>query len=379
MILHWSALQRPETKNIKTKQTTKMTKLRVGIIGASGYTGVELARILADHPLSELTLVTSRQYAGQPLSTVFPNLRERVDLKCVSPEHENIVNKADFFFTAVPHKTAMDIVPSLIEAGKKVVDLSADFRLRDASVYKEWYQAHSCPDLLEKSVYGLPELYRNQIAGGSLTANPGCYPTSVILALAPLLSNNLIEPATIIIDSKSGTSGAGRKASTATSFCEVSDSFMAYKVGGAHRHIPEIEQELSILAGDGKSREKEKGITVSFTPHLLPISRGILSTSYASLKKDTSLNELQKLYEDTYNDEYFVRICPPGTMPATRHVRGSNCCDIGIGKDERTGRVIIVSVIDNIGKGASGQAVQNMNLMSGFPENTGLTGSAFFP
>jgi N-acetyl-gamma-glutamyl-phosphate reductase len=354
-----------------------MTKLRIGIIGASGYTGVELARILSTHPLCELTLVTSRQYAGQPLSTIFPSLRERVDLKYTTPEPENLLNKADFFFTAVPHKTAMNIVPLLLEAGKKVVDLSADFRLRAASVYEEWYQTHSCPNLLANSVYGLPELYRNQIASGSLTANPGCYPTSVILALAPLISNNLIDPTTIIIDAKSGASGAGRATSTATSFCEVSDSFKAYKVGGTHRHIPEMEQELSILAGEGK--KEEQNITVSFTPHLLPICRGILSTSYASLNNNTPLKSLQKLYEDTYGDEYFVRICPPGTMPATQHVRGSNCCDIGIGKDERTGRVIIVSTIDNIGKGASGQAVQNMNLMNGFPENTGLTNPAFFP
>lgn len=358
-----------------------MARLRIGIIGASGYTGVELARILVNHPLCELTLVTSRQYAGQPLSTIFPNLKKRVDLKCVAPEPEKMLDKADFFFTAVPHKTAMTIVPPLMEAGKKVVDLSADFRLRNASVYEKWYQHHSCPDLLAKSVYGLPELYRNKIADSSLTANPGCYPTSVILGLAPLIRKKLIAPATIIIDSKSGASGAGRTASATTSFCEISDGFKAYKVGGIHRHIPEIEQELSILAGKGndKGEKEKKNITVSFTPHLLPICRGILSTSYASLKKDTSLNELQKLYEDTYNNEYFVRVCPPGIMPATQHVRGSNYCDIGIGKDERTGRVIVVSVIDNIGKGAAGQAVQNMNLMNGFPENTGLTSPAFFP
>ncbi len=354
-----------------------MKKLRAGIIGASGYTGVELARILSDHPLCKLTLVTSRQYVGQPLSMVFPSLKKRIDLQCTAPEPEKLLDKADFFFTAVPHKTAMGIVPVLIGAGKKVVDLSADFRLRDASVYEKWYQKHSCPHLLARSVYGLPELYRNKIINASLTANPGCYPTSIILGLAPLLSNNLIDPTTIIIDSKSGTSGAGRTATTAAMFCEVSDGFRAYKVGGSHRHIPEIEQELSILAGT--RNKKNKKITVSFTPHLLPICRGILSTSYASLLDDISLDDLQKLYENTYKNEYFIRVCPLGSLPATQHVRGSNCCDIGIQKDERTGRIIVISVIDNIGKGAAGQAVQNMNLMNGFPENAGLTNAPFFP
>ena len=345
--------------------------IRVGIIGASGYTGVELARILSGHTECELTLATSRQYAGQPLDAVFPSLRKRVDLVCENPDPDQVADKADFFFTAVPHKTAMAIVPALLEAGRKVVDLSADFRIRDAAVYEQWYQEHTCPDLLAEAVYGLPELYRDRVAKARLVANPGCYPTSVILGLAPLLRQGLIDPATLIVDSKSGTSGAGRGASVATLYCEVADGFRAYKVGGTHRHIPEMEQELSLLAGDP--------VTISFTPHLLPISRGILSTIYATLEETTGPDRIRELYEETYRDEPFVRVCPAGTLPATQYVRGSNCCDIGIETDPRTGRVIVMSAIDNIAKGAAGQAVQNMNLMTGLAEETGLLGTPFFP
>jgi len=345
--------------------------VHVGIVGASGYTGVELARLLAGHPEVRLTVATSRQYAGKALSEVFPNLRKRVDILCENLSIEELVDRADFFFTAVPHKTAMDIVPRLLAAGKKVVDLSADYRLHDPAVYETWYQEHTSPELLDEAAYGLPELYRDQIATARLTANPGCYPTSVILALAPLLRKGLIDPATLIIDSKSGISGAGRAANVGTLFCEVSDGFKPYKVGGTHRHIPEIEQELSIAAGTP--------ITVTFTPHLLPISRGILSTIYASLTSEGKTADLQALYEQTYNDEPFIRVLPTGVPPATQHVRGSNCCDLSLQKDTRTGRLIVMSAIDNIVKGASGQAVQNMNLMNGFPETLGLMGAPFFP
>jgi len=345
--------------------------LHVGIVGASGYTGVELARILAGHPEIRLTVATSRQYAGLPLAEVFPNLRKRVDIRCENLTVNELIGRADFFFTAVPHKTAMDIVPQLLAAGKKVVDLSADYRIHDPAVYEAWYQEHTSPQLLTSAAYGLPELYRHQIRTASLTANPGCYPTSVILALTPLLRGGLIDPSTLIIDSKSGTSGAGRAANVGTLFCEVADGFRPYKVGGTHRHIPEIEQELSIAAG--------QPVTVSFTPHLLPVSRGILSTMYASLTTAGNHTDLQALYETTYADEPFVRVLPAGTPPATQHVRGSNCCDIALQPDPRTGRVIIMSAIDNIVKGASGQAVQNMNLMNGFPETTGLMGAPLFP
>ena len=346
--------------------------LNVGIIGASGYTGAELARLLSVHPHVKLTVATSRQFAGKALSTVFPNLRKRVDLLCEDLGPDQLAERADFFFAAVPHKTAMDLVPTLLAAGKKVVDLSADFRIRDAAVYEQWYQPHSCPELLGEAVYGLPELYREQVKKARLVANPGCYPTSVILGLAPLLREKLIDPASLIIDSKSGTSGAGRSASIDTLFCEVADGFRAYKVGGTHRHIPEIEQELSVLASSP--------VTVSFTPHLLPISRGILSTIYATLcANKLSEQDIQALYESTYHNEPFVRVCPAGSFPATQHLRGSNCCDIGLKLDQRTGRIIVISAIDNVTKGASGQAVQNMNLMNGWDEDCSLRGAALFP
>ena len=343
----------------------------LAIIGASGYTGVELARLLCNHPHVTLTAATSRQYDGQPLSRVFPSLRDKTDLICRNHSVEALVDMADFFFTAVPHKTAMDIVPTLLDAGKKVVDLSADYRLRDVTTYQKWYQEHSSADLLGEAVYGLPELYRDAIKTSRLTANPGCYPTSIILGLAPLLEAGLIDPTTILIDSKSGTTGAGRSANVATLFCEVHDGFRAYKVGGQHRHIPEIEQEIN--------RFLETPITITFTPHLLPVSRGILSTIYASLGPKTSLEKIHTLYTQQYAEEPFVRVLDQGSFPATQYVRGSNFCDIGLAIDERTNRVIIVSAIDNIVKGAAGQAVQNMNLMLGIDEKTGLEGAPFFP
>ncbi|HID70941.1 MAG TPA: N-acetyl-gamma-glutamyl-phosphate reductase [Desulfobacterales bacterium] len=345
--------------------------LRVAIIGASGYTGVELARILCNHPEFELTVATSRQYAGKPLSDVFPNLLGKTDLICENLTIEELCEQADLFFAAVPHKTAMDLVPQLLRVGKKVVDLSADFRLRDVAVYEEWYQEHSSPEFIAEAAYGLPELYREQIKKARLVANPGCYPTSIVLGLAPLLQKGLIDPATIVVDSKSGTTGAGRSANVGTLFCEVHDGFKAYKVGGTHRHLPEIEQELSGVSG--------KQVTISFTPHLLPISRGILSTSYASLSADVTEDALRDLYLEMYKDEPFVRIVPAGTFPTTQHVRGSNFCDIGFAIDKRTNRIIVVSTIDNIVKGAAGQAVQNMNLICGLEETMGLEGAPFFP
>ncbi len=345
--------------------------LRTGIIGASGYTGVELARILAGHPQVRLTVATSRKYAGQYLGDIFPNLRGRADLVLEDPTLEVLTEKADFFFTAVPHKAAMALVPGLLAAGKKVVDLSADYRIHDPATYGAWYQEHTSPELLVEAVYGLPELYRQAIASARLTANPGCYPTSVILALAPLLREHLIDPKTLIIDSKSGATGAGRTPAQATLFCEVADGFRAYKTGGSHRHIPEMEQELSLLANTP--------VTITFTPHLLPVCRGILSTSYATLLEDHSLEDILALYRTTYGDEPFIRLLPAGTLPATQYVRGSNCCDIGISLDRRTGRILVLSAIDNIVKGAAGQAVQNMNLMCGFPEDTALMATPLFP
>lgn len=343
---------------------------RVGIIGASGYTGIELARILTRHDMVELTVVTSRQYAGKKLSEIYPSLLDCVDLVCENITGRDLAERADLFFTAVPHQTAMNIVPQLIEAGKMVVDLSADFRLHDSAVYEEWYQPHCAKKYLSEAAYGLPEIHRQQIKSSRLVANPGCYPTSTILALAPLLKNKLIDPSTIIVDSKSGTSGAGRGAQVGTLYCEVTDGFRAYKIA-SHRHTPEIEQELSELAG--------QDVVISFTPHLVPMSRGILSTIYASAENDLTNDTLHALYTDFYFDERFVRICPQGGFPATQYVRGSNFCDIGCTFDPRTGRVIVVSAIDNLVKGAAGQAVQNMNLMCGFTEGSGLETISLFP
>ncbi len=345
--------------------------LNVAIIGASGYTGVELARILCNHPEVRLTAATSRQYAGQPLAQVFPNLRKKTDLLCENLSIDELCDRADFFFTAVPHKTAMDIVPKLLSAGKKVVDLSADFRLRDVAVYEEWYQKHSSAELIPEAVYGLPELYRQKISTSRLIANPGCYPTSIILGLAPLLRAGVIDPRTIIADSKSGTSGAGRAAAVGSLFCEVADGFRAYKVGGTHRHLPEIEQEINAFLSEP--------VRISFTPHLLPISRGILSTIYAQLTPGIHEAEIAQLYEAAYSLEPFVRMLPRNSFPATQFVRGSNFCDIGVKIDQRTGRIIVMSAIDNIVKGAAGQAVQNMNLTCGFPETAGLESAPFFP
>ena len=345
--------------------------VKVGIIGASGYTGVELARILALHPGVELTVVTSRRYKGQPLSAVYPSLKNIVDLACIDAGPASLAGAADLFFTAVPHQTAMNIVPALLDAGRKVVDLSADFRIHDPAVYEEWYQPHSAKEYLAEAVYGLPELHRDAVRTARLVANPGCYPTSIILGLAPLLKAGLIDPETVIADSKSGASGTGRSAQVGSLFCEVTDGFRAYKVGGVHRHTPEIEQELGELSG--------RPLRVSFTPHLVPMSRGILSTVYATLNKPLTTEDALALYSDFYVDEYFVRICAPGVLPATRDVRGSNYCDLACRVDERTGRIIVLAAIDNLVKGAAGQAVQNMNLLCGFPETEGLATVPLFP
>ena len=344
--------------------------LKIGIVGASGYTGEELARILSRHSEVELTVATSRKFAGQKLADVFPNLRSVVDITLEDLGPDELVSRADLFFTAVPHQTAMNIVPKLLQAGCKVVDLSADFRISDAAVYEEWYQAHSAPEYLAQAVYGLPEINREKIEKSSLVANPGCYPTSIILGTAPLLKSGLIDAESIIADSKSGTSGAGRAAQVGSLFCEVNDGFRAYKVG-AHRHTPEIEQEISLLAG--------KPVTISFTPHLLPISRGILSTIYANLNDGVDTAAVAAAYDEFYRDEYFVRLCPSGIYPATQYVRGGNFCDIGFKVDLRTGRLVILSAIDNLVKGAAGQAVQNMNLMCGFAESEGLGIVPLFP
>lgn len=344
--------------------------VNVAIVGASGYTGVELVRFLVNHPAVNLTCLTSRQHAGRKFSEVFPTVAGLVDLVCDPVDVDLVCAKADVVFTALPHKTAMEVVPSFLSAGKKVVDLSADYRLKDLSVYEKWYQEHSSPELIPAAVYGLPELYRGEIAKASLVANPGCYPTAASLAMIPLLEKELVDTGSIIIDSKSGTSGAGRAAKESSLYCEINESFRAYGVA-AHRHTPEIEQTFSLVGNTD--------VTVSFTPHLLPVNRGILSTCYASLKGAATSVELLEIFRSRYENEPFVRICPDGTVPDISDVRGSNYCDIGIVVDERTERVVVVSVIDNLVKGASGQAVQNMNLMLGLDETAGLNVLPLFP
>jgi N-acetyl-gamma-glutamyl-phosphate reductase len=345
--------------------------LKVAVVGASGYTGVELLRILHGHPEVAVTCVTSEQSAGKPVSEVFPSLRGRCDQLLENLEPVRVAERAEVVFTALPHKAAMEVVPTFLKLKRKVVDLSADYRLRDAGEYGRWYEPHLNPELLPQAVYGIPELRRKEIAKARLVANPGCYPTSVILGLAPLFREKLIDPATIIADSKSGVSGAGRAAKVDTLFCEVNEGFKAYGVGGVHRHIPEIEQELSLLAGEK--------VVITFTPHLVPMDRGIFSTLYARLTAERSTARLLDLYREFYRGEPFVRVLPEGSFPSTAHVRGSNFCDLSLTVDSRTGRVVVVAALDNLVKGAAGQAVQNLNIICGLPENLGLEGLALYP
>jgi N-acetyl-gamma-glutamyl-phosphate reductase len=334
--------------------------LNVSIIGGSGYTGLELLRILLNHPFVTIKSVTSRQCAGKQLNEVFPSLPP-LNLSFVDPSVDDISKDSELVFTCVPHKTAMDIVPKFLEKGIKVIDLSADFRLRDKNIYETWYGPHTAPYVLKDVVYGLTEIYRDSIKNASVIANPGCYPTSVLLPLIPLLQNNIISHENIIVDSKSGVSGAGRGLSLTSLYCEANESFMAYKVG-EHRHTPEIEQELSVAS--------KKDVIINFTPHLTPLNRGIFSTIYCNiLQKDFDVASFVALY---YKDSPFVRIRKGNILPNVSHVRGSNYCDIAFKIDKRNGKLIIMSCIDNLVKGASGQAVQNMNVMSGFDEATAL-------
>ncbi len=347
--------------------------IRAGLVGVTGYTGMELARLMAQHPSMELVRVTSRSEAGKPLSAIYPFLQSIPvgELEISMPDPVDLAQACDVVFLAVPHKTAMEISAQLLEHGVRVVDLSADFRLNDKDVYEQWYAVeHTRPELLKTAVYGLPELYADQIAGAQLIANPGCYPTSAILGLAPALSNSMVATDGIVVDSKSGTSGAGRGAKVGTLFCEVHDSFKAYGLG-THRHTPEIEQEVSKLAGTP--------MTVSFNTHLLPIDRGILSTIYTQLRDGFDLAAVRAAYDKFYAGKPYVRVLPEGQLPETRYVRGTMFCDIGLVVDSRTGRLIIVSAIDNLCRGASGQALANANLMSGLPLETGLPKAPMMP
>ncbi len=338
-------------------------KTKVGIIGATGYTGLELLRFLIHHPEIEIRALTSQKYAGVEIGQVFPALTNQIQIKCEELSAERISEKTDFLFTAVPHKTAMEIVPVFHKKGKRIVDLSADFRLKDANVYEKWYQKHTATDLLPKSVYGLPELHREEIRKAKIVGNPGCYPTGALIGLIPLVKSGMIFHEGIVVDSKSGLSGAGRDVVLESLFCEVNEGVKAYKIF-AHRHTPEIDQELSQVA--------RKEIKVTFVPHLIPMDRGILSTLYVHLKKKMKTDELLNAFQDFYRGEPFVRIYPKGKLPNTKDVRGSNFCDIGVAVSEPDDRAVVVTAIDNLVKGASGEAVQNMNIMLGYPETMGL-------
>lgn len=340
--------------------------LKAGLVGVTGYTGMELARILASHPSIKLNAATSRQDAGRRLDEVYPFLQglPGAEVTLMEPDTNVLAKTCDVVFLAVPHGVAMETGAELYDAGARVVDLSADFRLRDAQTYEAWYKEHTRKEYLAHAVYGLPEIYGDKIRQARLVANPGCYPTASILGLYAALKNGIINTDDIIIDAKSGTTGAGRKAAVGSLFCEVADSFRPYNIAGKHRHTPEIEQELSVAAGTD--------VTVSFNPHLLPISRGILATIYTKLAARITQADVQAMYEDFWKDSQWVRVLPAGKLPETRNVRGTMFCDIAVCVDERTGRLIVTSAIDNLCRGASGQAVANANLMFGLPAGTGL-------
>jgi N-acetyl-gamma-glutamyl-phosphate reductase len=356
-------------------------KIKVAVVGASGYTGGELLRLLLSHPRFTVVAVTSEKSAGSPVNASFPSLAGLCTLAYEALEPEAIAKKADAVFLALPHTKSFEPVAACLAERKPVVDLSADYRLKDPTAYDTWYQtSHPHPDLLKRAVYGLPECHREALRTASLTASPGCYPTAAILQLAPLVANDLIHVDAIVVDSKSGVSGAGRSPALPYHFPEAHESIEAYKIG-THRHIPEIEQELQALAGTGRgaSGGASPTVRVAFTPHLVPMNRGILSTAYGRLHAAFPLNELRALYRDFYKDEPFIRVQDGDTSPNPRHLRGSNFCDVGVFLDRRAGLVVTVAALDNLVKGAAGQAIQAMNLMLGLPETTGLMGAGLFP
>ena len=341
--------------------------ISVGIVGGTGYTGVELLRLLAMHPEVDLQVITSRSNAGMPVAEMFPNLRQHLDICFTEPDIERL-NACELVFFATPNGTAMKMVPELLDAGVRVIDLAADFRIKDISVWSQWYNMdHACPELVDEAVYGLPEINREAVKNARLIANPGCYPTAVTLGLLPLIEKGLVDFSSVIADCKSGVSGAGRGANVGTLMAECSDSFKAYAVPG-HRHLPEISQNLSDIAGES--------VPLTFVPHLLPMIRGIHATLYARIKNET---DWQKLYEERYQDEYFVDVLPQGSHPETRSVRGVNQNRIAVHQPQDGDVLVVLSVIDNLVKGAAGQAVQNMNLMFNLQENLGLEAVGLLP
>jgi N-acetyl-gamma-glutamyl-phosphate reductase len=347
--------------------------IKAGIVGGTGYTGVELLRLLAKHPKVEVTVITSRAEAGVKVADMYPSLRGHVDLAFTEPDVDAL-GECDVVFFATPHGVAQNLMPALMKTSARIVDLSADFRIRDTELWGRWYgQAHGCPELVDQAVYGLPETNRKAIKTAKLVACPGCYPTSVQLGLIPLLENNLVDPARLIANAASGASGAGRQGKIDNLLTEISDSFKAYAANG-HRHLPEIEQGLRDVQPQGAVQA-----SVTFVPHLLPMIRGIHSTLYATLIDADSQVNLQELYETRYATEPFVDVLPAGEHPQTRTVKGSNVCRISVFRPQQRDTIVVLSIIDNLTKGASGQAVQNMNIMFGFEETAGLDVIALLP
>lgn len=339
--------------------------IKVAVVGCTGYVGTELIRLLINNPKVSLQYITSRTYEGKPYDSIYENYREVFTKNCDSMDLEKISEKVDLIFMALPHGIVSKEINSSILDKAKVIDISADYRLKDLDIYESWYNTkHGSPELLEEAVYGLCEINRKEIKNARLVANPGCYPTASILPLLPLLKEGAIEKNNIIIDAKSGVTGAGRGINLGTHFTECNETTKAYSIG-IHRHTPEIEEQLGSL--------------VNFTPHLTPMNRGILTTSYGNLTENLDYDDIKKIYEKYYKNEYFVRLTKEGIYPETKWVKGSNFCDIGFRIDTRTNKIIVVGAIDNMIKGAAGQAVQNMNIMFGLEENTGLKDISIFP
>lgn len=345
--------------------------IKVGIIGSTGYAGQEIVRILLQHPEAEIVWYGSRSYIDEKYSSVFGNMVDLVDEKCLGEDMDALAAQVDVIFTATPQGLCSKLVNEKILSQTKIIDLSADFRIKDVAKYEQWYGiTHPSPQFIDEAVYGLCEVNREQIRSARLLANPGCFPTCSTLSIYPLAKEGLIDMKTVIVDAKSGVSGAGRGAKVQNLYCEVNESIKAYGIA-SHRHTPEIEDQLSYASGET--------VTINFTPHLVPMNRGILTTSYATLKQSVSSEEVRRVYQKYYGQEYFVRVLDPGVYPETRWVEGSNFVDVNFKIDERTGRIIMLGAIDNVVKGAAGQAVQNMNLMFGLEENTGLRIVPMFP
>ena len=343
--------------------------IKVGIIGATGYAGSELVRLITQHPKAELVTMTSQSYAGQDYKEVYSNY-SHLDYVCEEEHIEEMAEKCDVIFLALPHGVASKKINADILSKTKIIDLGADFRIQDVDVYEKWYTTHYSKDILPEAVYGLCEINRDKIKGKRIVANPGCYTSCSILSLYPLVKEGMIDLSSIIIDAKSVATGAGRGLSLGNHYCELNESVKAYKVA-SHRHTPEIEEQLSIAAG--------QDIVLNFTPHLIPMDRGILATCYATLNKKYTYDDIRKAYEKHYGNEHFIRLTKEGVVPETKWVKGSNFVDIGFTVDERTNRVIVIGALDNLFKGAAGQAVQNMNIIMGIEETTGIDYVPIFP